>query len=375
MSRFLVPSAARSWVEIDLDALRRNLAEVRSAAAPAGVLAVVKANAYGHGTEPIVQALTSGVDLFGVANLCEARKVRATGTDRPIMILSPCLPAERAAAAAGGFIVTVSSASEALAYAEFGPVQINFKIDTGMGRAGAWWQNAAAELQAVTRLRGLSIHSLSTHLPVSDEDVAFTEEQLRSFGELLEELRPLAPGARVHVLNSAGIFRFGSFQSDIVRAGLVLYGAAVLPDVQDRLSPVLTWKARVTLVHDLPAGASVSYGRTFVAEKPIRTALLGIGYADGFPRQASNRGAHVLVNSTRCPVIGRVTMDQIVVDVSGAGPVAPGDEAVIIGRQGNQEIAVHELAGAAGTIAWDIFTGIKDRVTRLYSTEPSLPPG
>lgn len=367
MSRFAVPPSARSWLEIDLDVLKGNLAAVRRVAAPAGVLAVVKANAYGHGAGPVVRALDDGVEIFGVANLVEARQVRAAGTDRPVMILSPCLPTERGDAVGEGFLVTVSSAAEGAAFAEHGAVAVNFKIDTGMGRAGIWWERAEEELAVLSRTPGVTIHSLSTHLPVSDEDEAFTEEQLRGFGELLGRLRRHAPTAGVHVLNSAGIFRFGHFTSDIVRAGLALYGAAVLPDIQAQLRPALAWKARLTLVRDLPTGASVNYGRTFIASRSLRIALLGIGYADGFPRQASNRGAGVLVNGRRCPVLGRVTMDQIVLDVTEAGDVQTGDEAVLIGRQGQEELTVHDLASAAGTIAWDIFTGIKDRVVRVYS--------
>jgi alanine racemase len=263
-----------------------------------------------------------------------------------------------------GLIATVSSADEALGYAACGDARINFKVDTGMGRVGAWCESATQELASITGR--VNIHSISTHLPCSDEDEDFTNHQLGEFSRLIEGFRLLAPGAKIHTLNSAGILKFPMHAGDIVRAGLVLYGRSPLPEFQRECRAALTWKARVTLVRDLPAAAGVCYGRTFITSRPTRTAVLPVGYADGFPRQVSGKGASVLLRETRCPVLGRVTMDQIVVDVTAAGGVQPGDEAVLIGSQGRETIPAAELASQAGTIAWDIFTGIKHRVARVY---------
>jgi len=365
MPRFSVSPTMRSWAEVDPDALRHNLAVVRNAVGPKPqILAVVKANAYGHGTEPVVRALAHDVTIFGVANLSEALAVQAAGSGRDIMLLSPCLPAEREAAVARGFIVTVSSLEEAHGFAACGDVRINFKVDTGMGRVGIWWERAGDELEKIARIA--HIHSISTHLPSSDEDVRFTLSQLKDFEALAESLLQIAPGAKVHSLNSAGILRFPEHARDIVRAGLVLYGSSPLPEIARLCRPALTWKTRVTLVRDLPVGAGVCYGRTFVTPRPMRTAVLAAGYADGFPRQVSGRGASVLVGGHRCPVLGRVTMDQIVVDISSLASVAPGDEAVLIGCQGGESITAEELASQAGTISWHILTGIKSRVARVY---------
>ncbi|MEI6032708.1 MAG: alanine racemase [Verrucomicrobiae bacterium] len=367
MTRFIVPSTLRTWAEVDLAALRHNLALVRRTIGPCPqILAVVKANAYGHGDGPAARALAGDAACFGVATLSEARSVLAAGTGRDIMLLSPCLPAERKSAVEEGVIATVSSAEEAIGFAACGSARVNFKVDTGMGRVGALSEQAERELRLMAGK--VLIHSISTHLPSSDADEKFTRSQLEGFSRMLDGFRRLAPEAKIHALNSAGILRFPEFAEDLVRAGLILYGSSPLPELQGECRPALAWKARVTLVKDLPAGAGVSYGRTFLAPRPIRTAVLAVGYADGFPRQASGQGACVLIRGRRCPVLGRVTMDQVVVQVEG--DVEAGEEAVLIGTQGNETLLAGELAARANTIAWDIFTGIKGRVVRIY---PELP--
>lgn len=365
MPLFSVSPALRSWVEIDPGALRHNLAFVRKTIGPKPeILAVIKANAYGHGSGQVAKALAHDVAVFGVASLSEAHAVLAAETGRPVMLLSPCLPPEREEVVAAGLIATVSSANEAEAFAACGPASVNFKVDTGMGRVGFWGGDAAQE---IARLAGrVRIHSISTHLPCSDEDEPFTRCQLEKFSKMLADFRRLAPGAKIHSLNSAGILQFPEHAEDIVRAGLILYGNSPLPQFQSELRPALTWKTRVTLVKELPEGAGVCYGRTFITTQPTRTAVLAVGYADGFPRQASGKGASVLIRGRRCPLLGRVTMDQIVVDVTGLGDVSPGEEAVILGSQDRETIAAEDLAAQADTISWDILTGIKGRVARIY---------
>lgn len=365
MPSFSVSPTARSWVEVDPTALRHNLAFVRRMIGPSPeILAVVKANAYGHGAGHVAKAIAHDVAVFGVANLSEGRAVMAAETGRQIMILSPCLPSERKEAVELGLVVTVSSADEAESFASYGDALINFKVDTGMGRVGSWWESAEGE---IARIAGrIHIHSISTHLPSPDEDGEFTRTQLEEFSRISDRIHRLAPGAKIHSLNSAGILKFPEYAADIVRAGLVLYGSSPFPEFQSECCPALTWKTRVTLVKDLPAGTGICYGRTFITKHPTRTAVLAVGYADGFPRQVSGKGAGVLIRGLRCPVLGRVTMDQIVVDVTDAGDIRPGEEAVIIGRQGQKSITAEELAVQADTISWDIFTGIKGRVARIY---------
>jgi alanine racemase len=359
----IVSADLRCWAEIDLSAIRHNARVVREKiGAGPGILAVVKANAYGHGSVQVASALADMVDLFGVANVEEAHEVAGLGRD--ILLLSPSAPGERSDVLARRYIATVSSAAEA---ASFAGGRINFKVDTGMGRIGCPEQDAPEQLAAIRRLKTVEVHSISTHLPVPDEDADYTLFQLERFAKLADKLRTLAPGAKIHALNSAGILGFSNHAHDLVRPGLMLYGSAYPPKFQPLLRPALTWKARVLLVRDVEPKQSVSYGRTFITPHPMRIATLAIGYADGFPRQASGRGAQVLVGGTRCPVLGRVTMDQILVDVSALPRVAAGDEAVLIGEQGGEKIVARELAEKAGTISWDIFTGIGNRTRRLYS--------
>lgn len=357
----------RCWAEIDLAALRQNARLAQERCGPeTELLAVVKANGYGHGMIEIARALCDEAALFGVANLQEARALREGGIAQPILLLSPALPEERAEINAAGFIPSVSSVAEAQAFAG-NAGGINFAVDTGMGRMGCWQDEALAELEKIAAIPALNLHSISTHLPVADEDESFTENELARFEGLVRRIRERVRGSyKVHVLLSAGILGFAKHRLDIVRAGLMLYGSSPLPDARKFLQPVMTLKARIALLRDLPAGRSISYGRTFTTSQSSRVATISAGYADGYPRSLSNRDAMVLVGGKRCPVLGRITMDLTMVDVSAVPNAQLGDEVVLIGRHGGEEILAAEIAARAGTIAWEIFTGIGARVRRVY---------
>lgn len=357
----------RCWAEIDCAALRHNARVARERVGPStSVLAVVKANGYGHGIVEVANALRDEVHLLGVADLGEALALRAAAVTRPIMILGPALPEEREPICRAGFIPSVSNVKEARSFAG-NPAGINFAIDTGMGRMGCWQDDAIAELEKIARIPGLMVHSISTHLPVAEEDVTFTEREIDQFDALVREMRRRVPGKyKVHVLLSAGILRFPQHHFDIVRAGLILYGSSPVPEGQRFLRPVMALKSRIAWLSELPPGRSVSYGRTFVTTRTTRVATISAGYADGFPRSISNHGGEVLVGGRRCPVLGRVTMDLMVVDVSEVPGVQLGDEVVLIGKQGAEEIFAAEVAERSGTIAWEIFTGIGSRVRRMY---------
>ena len=357
----------RCWAEVDQAALIRNARFARDRVGPATeLLAVVKANGYGHGMVEVAQTLREEARLFGVANLQEALELRNGGLEHPVVILGPSLPAERAAIIEHRFIATVSSLGEATLFAD-NPAGINFKIDSGMGRMGAWHEEALAELERIARLPRPKLHAISTHLPVADEDSAFTRKQLAEFEDLVRQARQRVPGDyKVHALLSAGVLAFAEHGFDVVRAGLMLYGSSPLPEWQKFLHPVMALKSRVALLRDLPAGRSISYGRTFATTQPMRVATISAGYADGYPRSLSNRGASVLIGGQRCPVLGRVTMDMIMADVTALPDVALGDEVVLFGKQEAEEIFVAEIAERAGTIAWEIFTGIGSRVRRMY---------
>jgi alanine racemase len=359
----------RCWAEIVRIALRHNAKVVRDRIGAAELLAVVKANAYGHGLVGVAEALGKEAQLFGVANLEEAIQLRAA-LPHPIMILGPALPQEIATIAEGGFIPTISSLEEAVEFnrvAREGPISINFKIDTGMGRMGVPESEALDVFQKLPALLNIKIHSISTHLPVSNEDADYTREQLQRFGKIAKQLRAAVPGDfKAHVLQSVGTLAFSDPLFDIVRAGIMLYGISPLPEFQKLLKPVMTWKTRIALVRDMPKGSSISYGRTFITPRKMRIATLSAGYADGYPWQLSNRDAAVLVRGQRCALLGRVTMDLIMIDVSKIDNVHVADEAVLMGRDGNEEISCAELAERAATITWEIITRIGGRVRRVF---------
>jgi alanine racemase len=364
------PLSPRCWAEIDRAALQHNLAAVRSQVGPSvKVMAVIKANAYGHGATHVAKALAESADVFGVANVAEAREARTCAPAVPVLILGPALPEERAEIVAYGFIPLISTMEEARAFhalAGKNPVEAHLAIDTGMGRVGIWENEALAVAAVARKLPGLRITGICSHLPVADEDAAFTREQLASFQETARRIRALGfEDSIVHIENSAGLIGFPAQAGDLVRAGLMLYGSSPLPEFQSRLLPVMTWKTRITLVRTAPAGHGISYGRTHITRQPTRIATLAVGYADGYQRHLSNRDADVLIRGHRCPVLGRITMDQIVVDVNAAPTVTAGEEAVLLGRQEHEEIPAAELAEKSGTIPWEIFTGVGRRVERV----------
>ena len=365
------PAPHRTWAEIDLDAVRHNAAHVRTTVGPeVKIMAIVKANAYGHGLGPVVRALADRVQLFGVANVTEARELRTHLPAAEVFILGPALPTERAEIVRAGFIPSVSNFDEARAFGELAkgaPVPIHFIVDSGMGRIGTWQEQAFDAIEKIAALPGVKITGVASHLPAADEDNHYTQRQLVRFHALLVQVRMAGiPAPLVHIENSAGLLGHAQQAGDMVRPGIMLYGHSPLPQWQRCLRPTLTWKTRVTLLREVAANRSISYGRTFVTPRPMRIATLAVGYADGYQRHLSGQNAHVLISGRRCTVLGRVTMDSIMVDTSVLGDVAAGDEAVLIGKQGIDEITVAELAKKAGTIPWEIFTGLGPRVVREY---------
>ena len=362
--------AGESWrlrAEIDHGALRHNAAAVRKAVGDQpGLIAVVKADGYGHGGPEVAQTLAPFTAQLGVATLGEARAVRAAVPEKDLLILSPCLPEEREAAVRGGFIPVVSSTAEAKAYARLAqgkPARIHLCIDTGMGRIGVWQDDALKTAQEIAVIEGLEVESVSTHLPVADSDPAFTVEELRAWETLIGQIRAILPTVKFHALNSAGSLQRPEYAADRVRPGLALYGISPLPGFQQLLRPAMTLMTRITLVRDVGPGSGISYGRDFITTQPMRIATLAMGYADGYPRQTSNQGAQVLIRGKRCPILGRVTMDQFMVDVTDLPrDVAAGEEVVLFGKQGDGEITVGEVAAWSGTITWDVLTRLGKRV-------------
>jgi alanine racemase len=337
-------------------------------------MAIVKADAYGHGLEHVVTALANEVDWFGVANVREAQRTRiAAGSDVPVLILSPPTPAEIKAIVAGRFSASVSSEDEIAAFAAAAEeLGINAKLhavaDTGMGRMGAQGDAFLKLARQIRTTPGCVLEGLETHFPSADEEPEFTADQIRDFQRLIGKIEREAD-CEIHLGNSAGLLGFHDSTpfATLTRPGLALYGISPFGESAPVLHPSLSLKSRITLLREIPEGTSISYGRTFIADKAMRVATLGVGYGDGYPRHLSGADMDVLVKGTRCRLLGRVTMDQIVIDISHLDEIPiNGEEVILIGKQGNEEITVSEMAEKAGTIPWEILTGITSRVERVY---------
>ena len=373
-------SAARAWVEIDLPAIDRNVGRIKQALPPhVRYVAVVKANAYGHGMpEVATRLLQAGVDCFAVANVAEAAKLREVGHDADILVLSPTLPGELPRALALGLDLTLNSLDEARALAAAAAksglkAKVHVKVDTGMGRAGVWHEQAAELFAFVQAAAGFEWRGVYTHFSDADSDAAYTAGQRAIFLQLLE-LIPSAvrAGLMIHADNSAGLESFSaSAPFNAVRVGLMQYGlppsaGSFLASL--RPEPVLSFHARVVLVKDLPAGTAVSYNRTKVLTRPTRVAIVAVGYGDGVPTAASNRGCF-LVRGKRCPILGRVTMDQTIVDVTEVSGATVGDIATILGAQGADRISVAEFCAWSDCIPWEALCTLTQRVQRVYRTD------
>ena len=360
-------SPPRTWAEIDLGALKKNLAVAREACGGA-LMAVVKASAYGHGLEEVAKALATGdIAFFGVANVGEARRIRQAGVETPVYLLGATWSGEREEIVARDWTPCISSLDEAehfnrLAAIRGTRLKVHLAVDTGMGRGGFVADQLPGTLALLERLENLEIEGIGSHLPSADEDEEFTLRQFGRFHAIIAELGGAGRFKWMHLSNSAGLLGFSQGVCNLARPGLMLYGVSPLPAFQGILATVMTLKSRVTLVRTLPGGHGVSYGRQFVTTRHTRVATVGIGYGDGYPRHVSGKGADVWIRGRRLPVLGRITMDQMMVDVTAADDVVEGDEVEMFGAN----IPVAEIAGKADTVVWEIFTGITQRVLRCY---------
>jgi alanine racemase len=376
------------WAEIDLEAIARNCRHVRSLIPPAArFMAVVKANAYGHGSVPVAQtALQNGADSLGVARLDEAVQLRKAGIQVPILIFGPtpvsCLPT----LLDYDLLPTMASQSMAQAFSERASrlgvlLPVHLKIDTGMGRLGInavplpdekspYHRLAQQQIQEVCRLPGLKFEGIYTHMAQADaDDTAHATTQITCFTSLLQALA--GQGLKFplrHMANSAGVLRLPDSHLDLVRPGLMLYGLSPRPEDQSvthPLCPAMTLKARVVHTKKVAPGYQISYGSTFTTKKETTIATIPIGYADGFFRIQSNTG-HMLIHGKRARIAGRICMDQTMLDVGNIAKVSPGDEVVIFGRQGTEFLSVDEAARIAGTINYEIVSTLMARVPRIY---------
>lgn len=368
-------SLRQAWVEIDLDAIKHNAALLAERASPAELLAVVKADGYGHGATPVARAaLECGASWLGVALVEEGIALREAGIDAPILVLSE--PPVDAAA----FVVTygltpvvytqqgIEELAKAVAASGSHTVlPVHLKVDTGMHRVGCAPEEAPELARLIVTRNELEFQGLLTHFAAADEpDRSDTDEQVACFETIRNVLRSdgLEP-LIVHVSNSAGLLA-GRPRYDLVRCGIALYGISpsVALDGVLSLRPAFTLKTRVAFVKKLDAGARISYGLRYELESRATIATIPVGYADGIARRSGDLGAEVLVRGRRRPIVGTVTMDQLM--IRGEGDLAVGDEVVLIGRQGHDEITAVEWADRLGTISYEVVCGINTRVPRRY---------
>jgi alanine racemase len=355
----------RTHTEINLGAIRRN-AEAIKAYTGKRLIAVVKADAYGHGVVPVIETLRAVADMFAVATIKEGVALRQAGIRDPILVLFSSLREQASHIVAHGLTPTIGDweFADRLNDVASGTVNVHVNINTGMNRSGVYWTEAGQFLRRLKTLHRLSVDGIFTHLATADEtDKHFVFVQLKRFSSVLEKI---ANGSElIHVANSAAALAIPEAYFGAVRPGLSLYGIYPSSERPIKLEPALTWKARIGWIGSISEGEGVSYGLRYKAPRETRVAMVQVGYGDGYPRALSGVG-EVLIGGARRSIIGRVCMDVSVVRLESTDNVSVGDEVVLIGKQGNAEITVDELAHRAGTISYEILTQIGARVPKNY---------
>jgi alanine racemase len=356
--------------EVLLDAIGHNLKVVQNAAQGHKVLAVVKADAYGHGVVPVAQRLQAeGVDGFGVALAEEGIELREAGIDRAILVLNGISGGAHRDIIAAGLTPVLYEISEASAFdaiSDGRPIDVHLKVDTGMGRLGVPLGELTNFLRELRRFPSIRIAGLMTHLSTADTDPAYVAEQVAGFAQAQGLVRRFGhEPAVLHVANSAALFRHPETHFDWVRPGLALYGYPGADSIDAPLRPAMRWRTEVLRLRTLEPGESAGYGRSFRATSKTLVATIPVGYGDGLLRSASNRG-HVLIRGVRCPIVGNIAMDLTTVDVSDVPGVTIGDEAVLLGEQNGATLDARDLAVAAGTIPYEVLTNVSRRVPRIY---------
>lgn len=371
-----------AWAEISASAIAHNVRALKAVIGDAQLCAVVKANGYGHGAELAAKAaLVGGADVLAVATVDEGLELRAFGVTVPILLLAEIAPEAISDAVANSLTLTIGSvegaqAAAARAATVGGRHPVHVKVDTGMHRMGAMPDEVDGVVDVVLGAPSLELEGIYTHLSCADgssaPDRTFTRGQIDQFGVVVVALalRGVTPRL-VHAANSAGALGYPGSRLSMVRVGLSLYGylpeawlASALEDSGEGLEPAMTLRAKVSAVRRVDAGERPSYGRHRALSGATTIATIPFGYADGYPRRLFDAGAQVLINGRRYPLAGSVTMDQLVVDCAD-DPVRVGDDVVLLGRQGEEVITADEWAQRAGTVSWEILTGIGARVPRV----------
>ena len=362
--------------EIDLRALAYNYHQLRQLAPPSiKFLAVVKADAYGHGAILVSKRLEElGTDFLGVATVTEGIELRNEGIRKPILVLSGIYLEEVADVLAYQltpvvYRLEIAEALSAMARTQGKQVPVHIKVDTGMGRIGVPFEEAPVFVNRLREFENIEIEGIASHFSTADEENSpFTKEQLKRFSQTIEEMKKLdIDPPFCHIANSAALVNLPATHFTLVRPGIMLYGSYPSSSLKDKISlrTVMSWKSRVADLKKVPEGYPISYGRTFITQRPSLIAAIPVGYADGYNRLLSNCG-EVLIKGIRAPVVGRVCMDWTMVDVTDVAGVEGGDEVVLMGSQLGQEITPEELGGRIGTIPYEILCAVGKRVPRIY---------
>jgi len=365
-----------TWAEIDLEAIRQNVRSFkRHVGAAVQIYAVVKANAYGHGAVPVAKAaLEAGAARLAVHRLTEGIELRQAGLTAPILVMGYTPPAGAQTMVEWDLTPSCittefAQALSTQAAAQGKTIPLHVKVDTGMSRYGLFPAEVMPFLTAIAKLPAVSIEGLFTHFATADaSDQTWVRQQITTFDQVIASIQASGMDIPIiHASNSATTMKLPQAHYNAVRPGISMYGmnpSSEWEPVFD-LHPALTLKSTVSRVRELPTGAGVSYGRTFVTSRPTTAALVPVGYGDGYHRILTNKGV-VLVRGKRAPIIGRVCMDQFVVDVTGIPGVQQDDEVVLVGRQGDERISAEEIGRLAGSINYEVTTGLLPRVVRKY---------
>ena len=366
----------RAWVEIDLAALSHNVKQLKNILSPqTQLMAVVKADAYGHGAIAVSQTvLQAGASWLGVATIPEGIELREAGIEAPILVLGATYTTEQVKAIAHWHLQpTICTVKQALIFSEFlatlnQSLPVHAKLDTGMSRLGTPWQEATEFVQLIQRLPNLKLASVYSHLATADSpDQTIMLQQHEKFKRAIAQIKIAGINPdRLHLANSAATLADPDLHYDLVRVGLANYGLYPAPHLQTivNLKPVMQVKARVTQVKTIEAGTGVSYGHQFVAEQQTQIAVVGVGYADGIPRNLSNK-MKVLIRGNFVPQVGSVTMDQLMLDVSAIPDLEVGEVVTLLGEDGGNQISADDWAAILGTISWEILCGFKNRLPRV----------
>jgi alanine racemase len=376
----MIGMEGRVWAEIALDRLIANYRLVKKQTGKAKIMAAIKADAYGHGAIEVANILVEeGVDFFGVASVEEGVELRKGGVDTDILVLSPILYNQIDEIIEHNLMPTIS---ELAFFRELNQrlktlgttINAHVEIDTGMTRTGIPYAEAKNAMNSLAASPYIKISGIFTHFPLADADGNFTVRQIRTFSQLVSDIRQKGLRPRfVHMANSSGIFNFTNAYFNLVRPGISLYGLRSSPNVYygDGFKPVMTLKSKIVNLREVPTNTPISYGHTFRTSRRSRIATVSVGYADGYPRMLSNIG-ETLCNGRRAKIVGTVCMDLMMIDVTDVPDTGIGDAVTLIGREGKEEITAEECATKCKTIVYEITSGIGPRVARVFKNKNKI---